>query len=126
MGSGSEPQSPDFAKITAVFDKAVGELKRAGATLVDPITIPRLNELLAKRATSPTEMSDAFKVFFGRSARPPFQSFQEMLAAPGFAKVVPYAQNRLRGKSDESRHYEFLRSQVELLTYFMIVMAVKN
>ena len=123
MGSGSEPQSEDFAKITAVFDKAVGELKIAGATLVDPITIPKLNELLAKRATSPTEMSDAFKVFFGRSARPPFQSFQEMLGAPGFAKVVPYAQNRLRGKSDESRHYEFLRAQDELMTNVMKVMA---
>ncbi len=102
MGSGSEPQSQDFAKITAVFDKAVGELKRAGATLVDPITIPRLNELLARRAT---------------------QSFQEMLAAPGFAKVVPYAQNRLRGKSDESRHYEYLRAQDELMTNVMKVMA---
>src|SRR6266481_104380 len=43
MGNESEPQSADFAKITAVFDKAVGELKAAGASLVDPITIPKLN-----------------------------------------------------------------------------------
>src|SRR5262245_3084337 len=69
MGQGSEPQSADFAKVTAVFNKAVGELKTAGATLVDPITIPKLNELLAKRATSPTEARDAFKVFVGRSAK---------------------------------------------------------
>ena len=66
MGQGSEPQSEDFAKITAVFNKAVAELKTAGATLVDPITIPKLNELLAKRASSPTEVAEAFKVFLVR------------------------------------------------------------
>src|SRR5207245_7711444 len=33
------------------------------------------------------------------------------------------AQNRLRGKSDESRHYEFLRAQDELMTKIMKVMA---
>ena len=123
MGSGSEPQSEDFAKVTAVFDRAVGELRTAGAALVDPITIPRLNELLAARATSPTEIADAFKVFFGRSAHPPFASLQEMLHAPDFSKVVPYAQNRLRGTSDESRHYRFLRAQDELMTSVMKVMA---
>src|SRR2546425_3018945 len=123
MGQGSEPQSEDFAKITAVFNKTVAELKAAGATLVDPITIPKLNELLARRATSPSEVADAFKVFVGRSANPPFKTFQEMLAAPGFAIVVPYAQNRLRGTSDESRHYQFLRAQDELMTNVMKVMA---
>src|SRR5262245_31755831 len=71
MGRYSEPQSQDFAKITAVFDKAMEELKAAGAILVDPIVIPKLNELLNTRAESPTERADAFQVFFGRSAHPP-------------------------------------------------------
>ncbi len=123
MGNGSEPQSEDFAKITAVFDKAVEELRAAGASLVDPITIPKLNELLATRTTSPTEVREAFKVFIGRSAKAPFKSFEELLRAPDFSKVVPYAQNRLRGTSDESRHYRFLRAQDELMTNVMKVMA---
>jgi len=123
MGNRSEPQSEDFAKITAVFDKAVEELRAAGASLVDPITIPKLNELLATRTTSPTEVREAFKVFIGRSAKAPFKSFEELLRAPDFSKVVPYAQNRLRGTSDESRHYRFLRAQDELMTNVMKVMA---
>src|SRR5213593_3318455 len=73
MGQGSEPQSADFAKVTAVFDKAVAELKAAGANVVDPITIPKLNQLLATRTIGPTEVQDAFKVFVGRSAKPPFK-----------------------------------------------------
>src|SRR3989442_8898662 len=72
MGVGSEPGSDDFAKVTAVFDKAVAELKADGALLVDPLVIPRLKELLAKRAVGPTEPDESFKVFFGRSAKPPF------------------------------------------------------
>src|SRR5438128_7953786 len=123
MGSGSEPQSQDFAKITAVFDKAVRELKAAGANVVDPITIPKLNQLLATRTISPTEVQDAFKVFVGRSAKAPFKSIDELLRAPGFAKVVPYAQDRLRRTSDDTRYYRFLRAQDELMTNFMKVLA---
>ena len=49
MGYTSEPASEDFAKITEVFERAIAELGRAGATIVDPIVIPDLNVLLAKR-----------------------------------------------------------------------------
>src|SRR2546425_1187210 len=123
MGQGSEPQSADFAKVTAVFDKAVRELKAAGANVVDPITIPKLNQLLATRTIGPTEVQDAFKVFVGRSAKAPFKSIDELLRAPGFAKVVPYAQDRLRRTSDDTRYYRFLRAQDELMTNFMKVLA---
>jgi Asp-tRNA(Asn)/Glu-tRNA(Gln) amidotransferase A subunit family amidase len=61
MGRYSEPQSQDFAKITAVFNDAMQELKAAGAILVDPIAIPNLNELLNTRAEGPTERADAFQ-----------------------------------------------------------------
>ena len=49
MGYDAEPASEDFNKITEVFDKAVADLKKAGAIVVDPIVIPDLNALLAKR-----------------------------------------------------------------------------
>src|SRR5262249_38193027 len=74
MGRYSEPESQDFAKVTTVFNEAMKELRAAGAVLVDPIVIPNLNDLLKARAESPTERADAFKVFFGRSVHPPFQT----------------------------------------------------
>ena len=49
MGYFSEPQSADFKIVTGGFDKAVAELKAAGAVVVDPIVIPHLSALLAKR-----------------------------------------------------------------------------
>ncbi|MGH7816078.1 MAG: amidase family protein, partial [Candidatus Binatia bacterium] len=106
IGSASEPGSQDFAKITTVFEKAVGELEGAGAKLVDPIVIPKLKALLAKRANSPTETEESFKVFFGRSANAPFKSRDEMLRSPDFLKVSPISQNRLRRPLDASSHYQ--------------------
>ena len=46
MGHRTEPDSEDFAKITALFDRAVGELADAGAVIVDPVEIAGMNELL--------------------------------------------------------------------------------
>jgi amidase len=123
MGVDSQPESEDFAKVTAVFNQAITELKGAGATLVDPIVIPKLKELLAKRAVGPTEPDESFKVFFARSAKSPFKSREEMLRSPGFAKVVRYAQARLRATSDESKHYQYLLARDELMLNVLKVMA---
>jgi hypothetical protein len=65
MGRYSEPQSQDFAKIAAVFDEAMKELKAAGAILVDPIVIPNLNKLLDTRADEPTERADSWRTVIG-------------------------------------------------------------
>jgi amidase len=123
MGRDSEPQSQDFAKVTAVFDKAVAELKAAGAEVVDSIVIPNLKELLATRIEGPTDSAEAFNVFFGRSAQRPFKSKEEMLRSPDFAKVVPYAQTRLRATSDVARHHKYLMARDQLMISFLKVMA---
>jgi Asp-tRNA(Asn)/Glu-tRNA(Gln) amidotransferase A subunit family amidase len=59
MGQQSEPDTDDFKKVTQVFDRAVGELQAAGATVVDPIVIPDLNPLLAKRRGGDADRSFA-------------------------------------------------------------------
>jgi amidase len=121
MGYESEPDSEDFKKVTEVFDKAVAELKAAGAQVVDPIVIPKLNELLAKRSGNPTDGDESFKIFFGRSANPPFKSRQELVRAPDFAKV--YRGERLTRSPDATRHYQYLVAREELLNNLLKVMA---
>src|SRR3984893_8570499 len=51
IGVNSEPGSDDFKKVDAVFENNVAELKAAGAILADPLVIPDLKALLARRAT---------------------------------------------------------------------------
>jgi Asp-tRNA(Asn)/Glu-tRNA(Gln) amidotransferase A subunit family amidase len=123
IGSSSEPESDDFAKVSARFDQAVTELKAAGAILIDPVTIPNLTELLSKRGSSPTAARDAFKVYFGRSANPPFASLMDMIESADFHKVNGYAQNRMRSTPDPSRHYESMMAREALMVNVLKVMA---
>ncbi len=123
MGFDSEPDSEDFKKIAEVFDRAVGELKAAGAEVVDPIVIPKLKELLAKRTGSYAQGEESFKVYFGRSTRPPFPSRREAAESPDFSKVVRRSQDRWKRSEDRNKHYEFLLARDELTTNVFKVMA---
>jgi amidase len=123
IGLGSEPESEDFKKIGEVFDKAVADLKASGAEIIDPITIPKLNELMAKRSSGPGDSDKSFQNYYRRSANPPFKSREEVIAAPEFSKAVRRSQDRFKKNPDPMSHYEHLKAQDELMTNFLKVMA---
>jgi Asp-tRNA(Asn)/Glu-tRNA(Gln) amidotransferase A subunit family amidase len=123
MGFESEPGSDDFQKIEEVFERAVGELKKAGAEIVDPVVIPRLNELLAKRAGSYMQAEEGFKNYIGRSKRAPFSSRAEAAKAPDFSKVMRRSQARWTRPEDPAKHYEYLLAREELTTNLLKAMA---
>jgi Asp-tRNA(Asn)/Glu-tRNA(Gln) amidotransferase A subunit family amidase len=123
IGLNAEPDSEDFHKVDEVFARAIDELKAGGATIVDPVVIPKIKELLAKRSGAPGEAAQSFKNYFGRSAKPPYQTPEEVIAAPDFAKVVKRSQERFKRNPDWNRHYESLKAQDELMTIFLKVMA---
>jgi Asp-tRNA(Asn)/Glu-tRNA(Gln) amidotransferase A subunit family amidase len=123
IGLHSEPDSEDFKKISEIFDRAVGEFKAAGAEIVDPIVIPKIKELLAKRSAGPGEAEQSFKNYYGRSTAAPFKTPAEVVASPDFAKVVKHSQARFQRKPDAAKHYESLRAQDQLMTNFLKVMA---
>jgi Asp-tRNA(Asn)/Glu-tRNA(Gln) amidotransferase A subunit family amidase len=125
IGFDSEPASEDFAKVNAVFDRAVRELEAAGAVLVDPVVIPDLKPLLAKRAPDLSEMEESFKVYFGRNPKSnaPFKDLQEMVNSPEFENVVRYAQRRLRPATNDAARYRYLAARDGLMINFLKVMA---
>ena len=123
MGFHSEPDSEDFKKIDEVFARAVTELEAAGAKIVDPIVIPNLKDLLAKRAGSFADDEAAFKLYFGRSANPPYDSRAEAAQSPNFPKVVPRSRERWTRAADATKHYEYLLARDELTTHFFKIMA---
>jgi Asp-tRNA(Asn)/Glu-tRNA(Gln) amidotransferase A subunit family amidase len=123
MGYKSEPDTDDFAQVSEVFDKAVADLRAAGADVVDPVAIPKLRELLETRAARPGSADEAFKEYFFRSARRPFESREEAIASADFAKVHHNARNRWQAPADETRHYRYLLAREELMTNVLRVMA---
>jgi Asp-tRNA(Asn)/Glu-tRNA(Gln) amidotransferase A subunit family amidase len=123
MGYDAEPGSEDFNKITEVFDKAVGELQNAGAALVDPIVVPNLKTLLAKRAGSFTDEEESFTNYMQRSKRPPYRSRAEAMQSPNFQKVVKGSRERWARNPKADAHYEYLKAKEELMTNLLRVMA---
>ena len=123
MGYDAEPGSEDFKKIGEVFERAIGELKAAGAIIVDPIVIPNLKTLLAKRAGSFADDEESFRNYFGRSKKMPYASRAEAMKNPDFKKVVKGSQNRWSRDPKPEANYEYLKAREELMTNLLTVMA---
>jgi len=123
MGYDAEPGSEDFNKISAVFDKAVADLKVAGAEIVDPIEIPDLKVLLAKRAGRFADEEESFNIYMSRSKQPPYKSRAEAMNAPVFEKVVKRSRERWMRRASEEAHYEYLKAREQLMNNLLTVMA---
>ena len=123
IGYFSQPGSDDFNKVTEVFDKAVADLRGAGAEIVDPIVIPDLDALLRKRARSPEDDDESFRAFVAGSAKAPFATRQEAMASPLFAKVLKGARERWEKPANAAAHYDYLRARDLLMIRLHTVMA---
>ncbi len=121
MANNSEPDSEDFAQVTAVFDRAVAQLRSAGATIVDPIVIPDMAALLAKRAGEGG--SATFDAWMFRSANPPFKSQDELFATPTYKQVMERRRSAAILPPAPDAHYQYLLAREELMTNLLKVMA---
>jgi Asp-tRNA(Asn)/Glu-tRNA(Gln) amidotransferase A subunit family amidase len=128
FGSDSEPDSEDFKKVTALFDKAIADLKAAGAEVVDPIEIPKLNELLAKRASSTADGGASAVNYLSRNPNSPYKTAEDIRNSPRYGEVVRNRAGSAGGRTaaaarPENRHYEYLKAREELMLIVMGVMA---
>jgi amidase len=125
FGSDSEPDSEDFKKVTALFDKAIADLKAAGAEVVDPIEIPKLNELLAKRASSTADSGASTVNYLSRNPNSPYKTAEDIRNSPRYGEVFRNRRGSSGGRAaaaarPENPHYEYLKAREELM---LIVMA---
>ncbi|MGE3510493.1 MAG: amidase [Vicinamibacterales bacterium] len=119
MGYDTSPDSDDFKTVTTIFDRAVGELKAAGAIVVDPITVPRLNPLLDRRNAGGGEgTGDGAAIYFARNPSSKFKTMADVQASPDYAKVM----RRPRGDRPGPGLSE-TQARDELMTQIMKVMA---
>ncbi len=121
MAANSEPDSEDFKNVTKVFDKAVADLAAAGATIVDPIEIPGLNELLAKRASDGS--SAQFDEWTKRSGNPPYPTEADLKATEVYQQVMTRRVGATIRQPSVNAHYEYMIAREELLTRLYKVMA---
>ena len=127
IGGQSEPGSPDFKKVDIAFQKGVTELKAAGAVIVDPVSIPDLNALLAKRASNPDIADVALQRYLARNPESPFKSREDIARSPDMAKSIPPSKAKAwegpRPRTDLSKWGEYLQAREQLLVNISKVMA---
>jgi amidase len=122
IGYATEPESDDFKKVDDVFCKAVAELQEAGAVMVDPVAIPDLRALLAKRARSPAD-ADAMYEHYVKGTVAPFRTRSEVSESSDFERVVSNSQKRWLDAPSSARQLEDHRSRATLMTNILKVMA---
>jgi amidase len=127
IGSASEPGSEDFKKVGAVFEKNIAELKAAGAILIDPIVIPNLKELLAKRASDSRISDEALRLWLARNPASPFKTHEDVQKSPDMDKVFPPTRveqwKRAHSEPNIAKYGEYLEARQQLMINLMKVMA---
>jgi Asp-tRNA(Asn)/Glu-tRNA(Gln) amidotransferase A subunit family amidase len=122
MGYRAEPDSEDFKLVGEVFDQAVGDLRKAGAEIVDPIVIADLNPLLAARARNVAEDDAMFEQFFA-GGKTPFATRAAAMASPLFEKVVNSGHRRWKNADSPEKHHTYLKARETLMTNVLKTMA---
>jgi amidase len=127
IGVQSEPESEDFKKVDAVFERNVAELKAAGAIIIDPVVIPNLKTLLSRRANNPTMFEAGLRIYLGRNPSSPIKSRQDIANSPEIDKSFPPTKadqwKRPAPALDAARYLDYLQAREELMFTVLKVMA---
>ena len=122
MGFHSEPDSDDFNQVTEVFDRSLADMSAAGAEIVDPVEIPGLKDLLAKRARNPEEEDRSYADYAAGSGAP-FATRADIMASPLFQETGHGVQARWNAKQPDGALEDYMKAREELMTRFLVVMA---
>ena len=122
IGFAAEPDSDDFRKVSEVFDRAVSDLRKAGAEIVDPVVIADLKPLLAKRARSVRDDDAMFEQYF-KGGKAPFETRAAAMASPLFQQVVNSARRRWSAPSSAEQELGYLKARDTLMINMLKVMA---
>jgi amidase len=127
IGVASEPGSEDFKKVDTVFNQDIAELKAAGAVVVDPIVIPDLQTLLARRASNPVVQDQSLKLYLARNPNSPFHSRQDIANSPEIEKSFPANKveqwKRAPAPLDPAKYLDYVEAREQLMVNILKVMA---
>jgi Asp-tRNA(Asn)/Glu-tRNA(Gln) amidotransferase A subunit family amidase len=113
--SAFDPESADYKSVAVVFEKALDELKAAGAVLVDPIVIPNLKNLMAnERVGGVVDGPDNATVYFGRNPNSPFKTLEDLVKTPGYTGR-PDPTNAGRPGSEFSAREELMINMMKVM-----------
>jgi amidase len=131
FGAGPAPENDDTKKVDAVFQTNIVELKAAGATIIDPIVIPNLGELLAKRTDKWTIDDENQRVWLAHNPNSPYKTPEDVLNSPDYAKLPANKASEWKKPKQappnvQAAYYEYIDARQRLLIGITKVMTDNN
>jgi Asp-tRNA(Asn)/Glu-tRNA(Gln) amidotransferase A subunit family amidase len=125
MDAKTDTDSDDYKKVRTIIDQAIGELQSLGAELVDPITIPDVQDRIGKvHAANVYETAEAIERYLQAHPAAPVKTLKEILLTE---KVLPRRATQLMnnvGKSrDDAGYLDVLRNKEALRQLVLKLMA---
>jgi Asp-tRNA(Asn)/Glu-tRNA(Gln) amidotransferase A subunit family amidase len=122
----TDTAAPDHRAIRTVFETAIGELRRAGATLVDDVRIPDVaDRTRAAYEANIFETEAALNAYFAELPNAPVTSLRALLASPG--GLLPWRSRALTptlGRTqDEAAYLQVLRGIEDTRRLVLALMA---
>jgi amidase len=108
MDPKTDPTSDDYRKVRAVINNAIADLKRLGAEIVDPITIPDLKDRIKRMYDDDVyETEEATNAYLAKHPNAPAKTVRDILLS---GKVVPVrARTLLDNVGKSTNQPEYLR-----------------
>ena len=125
MDPRADPASDDYKKVRAVIDKAIADLKRLGAEIIDPVAIPDLKDRVKRMYDDNVfETEQATNKYLAEHADAPAKTLREILLA---GKVVPWRAktllDRVGRSTDQPGYLQVLLAREETRQLVLKIMA---
>ncbi|MCG8468435.1 MAG: amidase [Gemmatimonadetes bacterium] len=124
MDSNADPTSADYRSVHAVFSRAVDDLRRAGAEIVDSVSIEGLETVNALAATNRFETERATDDYLAQHPGAPYRTLKSILASGVVNPWRAAGLMHLIGRStDEAGYAEYVVGRDALRIAFMQTLA---
>lgn len=125
MDPTADPTSEDYQKVKAVMDRAIGDLRSLGATVLDPVTIPELQDRMQRGYQNNVfEVEEAMNDYLAEHPNAPVKTLREILLT---GEVVPRRVSQLLGNvgrtTSEPGYLELLMVREETRRIVLQLMA---
>lgn len=121
----ADPASEDYRKVKAVIDRAIADLRKLGAEVIDPVTIPDLARRVNRAwDVNVFETEPAINRYLAEHPNAPFKTLRDILLS---GKVVPSRVRVLMGNvgrsPEEAGYLQVVRANEELRAHVFSAMA---
>jgi amidase len=122
----TDPNAPDYKEIQAAISKAAADLTARGAKVVDPVTIPRLNELLKKAGRGTYEAEGAIDSYLAQHPNAPVRTLKQIVDSPVVVERRREALGRSLGKTTNELPYFQEQQAGDMLRAIILAVMADN